>query len=183
VARIGIEEKSIKLAAAAWTFTDRGRERSLRNSARLSPQSASIPKGGNLMFLRLVILYLLTAVAFFAIDFLWLTRFVPKFYRSNLGDILLPKVNAMAGSAFYVIYLMGVLAVVVVPSVRNGALGDAVWKGAVVGLISYATYDLTNLATLKGWSAKVSLVDMTWGTALTAVVCLVSYFIGQWLNV
>jgi uncharacterized membrane protein len=136
-----------------------------------------------MMFLKLVLQYLLTAVAFFAIDFLWLTKFVPKFYRSNLGDILLPKANAVAGAAFYVLYLAGVLAVVVVPAVRAGSLGDAVWKGAVVGLISYATYDLTNLATLKGWSAKVSMVDMAWGTALTAVVCLVSYFIGHWLKV
>ncbi len=136
-----------------------------------------------MMFLKLVLHYLLTAVAFFAIDFLWLTKFVPKFYRSNLGDILLPKVNAVAGAAFYVLYLAGVLAVVVVPAVRSGSLPDAVWKGAVVGLISYATYDLTNLATLKGWSAKVSLVDMAWGTVLTAVVCLVSYFIGHWLKV
>jgi uncharacterized membrane protein len=136
-----------------------------------------------MMFLRLLLLYVLAAVAFFAVDFLWLTRFVPKFYRSNLGDILLTKAKALPGAAFYLLYLAGVLAVVVVPAVRSGSLVDAVWKGAVVGLISYATYDLTNLATLKGWSAKVSTVDMAWGTVLTAVVCLAGYFIGHWLKV
>ena len=136
-----------------------------------------------MMLLKLVLHYLLTAVAFFAIDFLWLTRFVPKFYRSNLGDLLAPKVNYAAAAAFYIVYLAGILAVVVVPAVRAGSLSDAVWKGAVVGLISYATYDLTNLATLKGWSFKVSMVDMAWGTVLTGLVCLVSYYIGQWLKV
>ena len=136
-----------------------------------------------MMFLKLVLHYLLTAVAFFAIDFLWLTRFVPKFYRSNLGDLLAPKVNYAAAAAFYVLYLAGILAVVVVPAVRAGSLPDAVWKGAVVGLIAYATYDLTNLATIRGWSVKVSMVDMAWGTVLTGVVCLVSYYIGHWLKV
>ena len=132
---------------------------------------------------KLVLHYLLTAVAFFAIDFLWLTKFVPKFYRSHLGDLLAPKVNYAAAAAFYVLYLAGILAVVVVPAVHAGSLPGAVWKGAVVGLISYATYDLTNLATIKGWSAKVSIVDMAWGTVLTGVVCLVSYYIGHWLKV
>lgn len=132
---------------------------------------------------KTVLLYVLTAVVFFAIDFIWLSTSNSRFYKANLGDLMLARPNVAAAVGFYLLYLVGVLALVVFPALRAGSVGQAVWKGALFGLVAYATYDLTNLATLKGWSGKVTVVDMIWGTFLTGIVSLISYYLGHWLKV
>lgn len=131
--------------------------------------------------LKYLIAYLATAVVFFAIDFVWLTRAV-GFYRGEIGGLLLdePKLGYAAG--FYLLYVVGVVVLVVMPAVTGGSWVQALLMGALLGLVAYGTYDMTNLATLKGYTLRVALVDMGWGTFLTAVSATAGYFVTQWLS-
>jgi len=130
--------------------------------------------------LKYLIAYLATAVVFFAIDFVWLTRAV-GFYRGEIGSLLLddPKLGYAAG--FYLLYVVGVVVLVVIPAVTGGSWVQALLMGALLGLVAYGTYDMTNMATLKGYTLRVALVDMGWGTFLTAVSALAGYFVTRWL--
>lgn len=131
--------------------------------------------------LKYLIAYVATAVVFFAIDFVWLTRAV-GFYRGEIGNLLLdePKLGYAAG--FYLLYVVGVVVLVVMPAVTAGSWVQALLMGALLGLVAYGTYDMTNMATLKGYTLRVALVDMGWGTFLTAVSALAGYFVTQWLS-
>ncbi len=131
--------------------------------------------------LKFLIAYVATAVVFFAIDFVWLTRAV-GFYRGEIGNLLLdePKLGYAAG--FYLLYVVGVVVLVVMPAVTAGSWVQALLMGALLGLVAYGTYDMTNMATLKGYTLRVALVDMGWGTFLTAVSALAGYFVTQWLS-
>ena len=131
----------------------------------------------------LILLYVLTVAVFLAIDIVWLAFIARGFYKNTLGDMLLPKVNWGAAFGFYLLYIVGILALVVVPAARDAGVVQAVWKGALLGLVAYATYDLSNLATLKGWPGKVVVVDLIWGTVLTTLVSLASYYIAVALGV
>ncbi len=111
------------------------------------------------------------------LDFLWLGTVAKTFYRSQIGKLLLDKPNMTAAVLFYVIYVVGVVMFVISPALEKGSLGYAVTRGALFGFVAYATYDLTNLATMKGFTTKVVLVDLLWGAALTAIVAAVTYLI------
>lgn len=131
----------------------------------------------------IIVLYLLTVVVFLAIDLVWLGVVARGFYKRTLGDMLKPKVNWGAAFGFYLLYIVGIVALAVLPAIRGAGVGEALWRGALLGLIAYATYDLSNLATLKGWPPTVVAVDMVWGTMLTTLVALASFFIGKGLGV
>lgn len=133
--------------------------------------------------LKLVYLYLLTVPVFFAIDMIWLGTVARGFYRDNLGELMAPSVNWPVAIAFYLLYIVGILALSVVPAAREGSYVQALWTGALLGLVAYATYDLTNLATTRGWPANVAFVDMIWGAVLTGAVASASYYIARWLEV
>ena len=77
---------------------------------------------------------------------------------------------------------MGVLALASIPGLREGALAGALWRGALLGLLAYGTYDLTNLATLEGWAWQITVIDLIWGTAVTSLTATVGYFVGRWLG-
>lgn len=109
------------------------------------------------------------------LDALWLTLVANKFYKSQLGSLLLDKPNMMAAVVFYVIYVVGVVAFVITPALDKGSWLHALGFGALFGLVAYATYDLTNLATLKGFPAKLVVVDLLWGAVLTAIVSALTY--------
>lgn len=111
------------------------------------------------------------------LDFVWLGTVAKTFYRSQIGRLLLDKPNMTAAVLFYVIYVVGVVAFVVSPALEKGSLSYALSRGALLGFVAYATYDLTNLATMKGFTVKVVLVDMLWGTLLTAVVAGATFYI------
>jgi len=130
--------------------------------------------------LKYVIAYVATAVVFFGLDFVWLSRAL-GFYRGQIGDLLLeqPKLGFAAG--FYALYVVGIVALVVVPALGGGGWGQALAMGALLGLVAYGTYDMTNMATLKGWSLQLALVDMAWGTFVTAVSALAGYLVTAWL--
>ncbi len=119
--------------------------------------------------LRYIVAYLATAVVFLAIDYVWLTRVALQFYRENLGDLLLANPRIGAAAAFYAVYVIGIVIFAVAPALRSGSALTALAFGALFGFFAYATYDMTNYATLKNWPLTVSVVDIIWGTALTGV--------------
>jgi uncharacterized membrane protein len=126
-------------------------------------------------------LYLLTVPIFFAIDMIWLGFVARGFYQNQLGSFLSDTVNWTAALAFYFLYIAGILIFAVVPALDKGSIARAVVLGALFGFFTYATYDLTNLATLKDWPVKVVMVDIAWGMVLCATVSLCAYVIGRWL--
>jgi uncharacterized membrane protein len=127
-------------------------------------------------------LYLLTIPVFFAIDLVWLGVIAKGLYQKNLGHLLSPAVNWPAAFAFYLIYIVGILLFAVKPALADQSLAKAAIWGALFGFFTYATYDLTNLATLKGWPLKIVVIDVIWGTLLCTLVASASYLIGRWLN-
>ncbi len=127
-------------------------------------------------------LYLLTIPVFFAIDLLWLGVIAKNLYQKNLSHLLSPMVNWPAAFLFYLIYIVGILLFAVKPALIDQSLAKAATWGALFGFFTYATYDLTNLATLKDWPLKVVVVDVAWGTLLCTLVASVSYLIGRWLS-
>ncbi len=127
-------------------------------------------------------LYLLTVPVFFAIDMLWLGLIAKSFYRNQLGAFLGDSFNWPAAVLFYFVYIVGILIFAVLPALAKGSLGHALLWGALFGLFTYATYDLTNYATLPGWPVKVVIIDIAWGTVLCSAVSVASYSIGRWLQ-
>ncbi len=127
-------------------------------------------------------LYLLTLVAFLAIDMVWLGLVARGFYRKYLGYLLSPNPNWIAAIIFYLLFVAGILVFAVVPGLEAGAPGKAVLLGALFGLFTYATYDLTNQATIKDWPLVITLVDLVWGTVLSSTVAWIGFVIGRWLG-
>ena len=113
------------------------------------------------------------------LDALWLTTVANTFYKSQIGSLLLTKPNMVAAMLFYFIYLVGVVVFVINPAISKGSWVYALGMGALFGLVAYATYDLTNLATLKGFTNKLVVVDLIWGAFLTATVSVVTYAVYQ----
>ena len=117
------------------------------------------------------------------IDFIWLGYVAKKLYYDEIGALLLDKPNMTAAVLFYVIYVIGIVAFAINPAIEKSSWQYALGYGALFGLIAYATYDLTNLATLKGWSTKIVVIDMAWGAVLTGTVAVATYWIvTKWLS-
>jgi uncharacterized membrane protein len=127
-------------------------------------------------------IYLAAFAAFFAIDMIWLGVVARGFYRHQLGFLLREQPNWWAAVAFYLLFLVGLLVFAIVPGLQATSLRKAVLMGAFFGLVTYATYDLTNLATVKNWPWAVTAVDMLWGAVLSAGVTCVGYLAGDWLR-
>lgn len=126
--------------------------------------------------------YLAMLVSFFVIDLVWLGIVARRFYKRQLEFLLSPAPNWPVAIIFYLLFIAGMLVFVVSPSLQAGSWKKAVLLGAFFGLVTYATYDLTNHATVKGWPWIVSVVDLCWGTLLSASVCTIGYFAGRWFN-
>ena len=131
--------------------------------------------------MKVIYLYFLTVPVFFGIDMIWLGFVAKGFYRNNLGQLLRPDVNWTAALVFYLLYIGGILIFATMPALEKNSLYQAVVLGGLFGFFAYATYDLTNLATLKGWPLNVVIVDIIWGIVLTASVAAASFLIGRWL--
>ena len=127
-------------------------------------------------------LYLLTIPIFFAIDLLWLGVIAKNLYQKNLAHLLSPEVNWPAALLFYFMYIAGIILFAVKPAIDSQSMAKAVVWGALFGFFTYATYDLTNLATLKNWPIKVVVIDIVWGTVLCTSVASASYLISRWLS-
>jgi uncharacterized membrane protein len=111
------------------------------------------------------------------IDAVWLVLVANKFYKDQIGGLLLEKPNFVAAVLFYVIFLIGVVVFVLNPALLARDWTVALGLGALLGFVAYSTYDLTNLSTLKGFPAKLVIVDLIWGTLLTTSVSVTAYFI------
>jgi uncharacterized membrane protein len=116
----------------------------------------------------LAISYVVFLVIFAGVDFVWLSRAGDALYRPTMGDMTLADFRLAPAVAFYLIYAVGAIFFAVAPALETGDWMTAALRGALFGLCAYATYDLTNHATLKNWSTTLSLVDMGWGSLLTA---------------
>lgn len=127
---------------------------------------------------QIVMTYLISVPVFFVIDMVWLGLVARNFYQGQIGHLLGP-VNWPAAIIFYLIFLVGVLLFAIMPALKTGDWTQALLWGALFGFFTYATYDLTNLATLKDWPLTVVVVDMIWGTVLSASVATVTYLIAS----
>jgi uncharacterized membrane protein len=125
-------------------------------------------------FRQTVILYLITLAVFFAVDMVWLGVVAKNFYRKHLGYLMGPKVGWPAAILFYLLFIAGLLIFAVRPALVAGAPIKALLLGAFLGLVAYATYDLTNQATVKDWPVVVTVVDLVWGTTLGGIVSWLS---------
>ena len=117
-----------------------------------------------------IILYstLITALIFLIIDVIWLSFAVKSFYRPNIGHLLLDKPVMWAAALFYLVYVFGLGVVIIEPSINFDDTFKFLFKAFMFGLVAYGTYNLTNMATVKGWSPFVVCIDMLWGGSLTA---------------
>jgi uncharacterized membrane protein len=127
-------------------------------------------------YLQYIALYALTIPVFFAIDLVWIGVLAKGFYQTHIGW-LLGDVRWVPAIIFYLLYIGGILLFAVTPALRSGSWTTALLLGAGLGLLAYATYDLTSLALIKDWPLIVTVVDMVWGTVLTALVAVASYHI------
>jgi uncharacterized membrane protein len=114
-----------------------------------------------------IIVYLVTLALFVGIDFVWLGFIAKRFYSAEIGILLAEKMNFPAAASFYLIYAAGLMFFAVQPGLTAGGWYRAAMLGGLFGFVAYATYDLSNLATLRGWSTKLAMVDMVWGAVLS----------------
>ncbi len=110
---------------------------------------------------------------------IWLGLVAQKFYRAQIGFLMRDGFNWVAALLFYFLFIVGLILFVIMPALKNDSLLHAILFGALFGLITYATYDLTNLATIKNWPLLVTIVDLVWGAILASAVSAVSFFIAS----
>jgi len=118
--------------------------------------------------------YVTVTIVFVLLDAAWLTVMGPVLYKPALGDILADKVRLAPAIVFYLLYPIGIAIFAVLPALRAGSVGHAAMYGALFGLFAYATYDLTNAATLRQWTTQITLADMAWGAIATGLAATIS---------
>jgi len=128
-----------------------------------------------------IIAYLSTALTFLGFDVVWLSVAAGRLYKPRLGPLLLDSFSVTPAVAFYLLYIFGILTFAVFPALATARWTTALWRGALLGLVAYATYDLTNQATLKGWSTTVTIADLCWGTALTSIAATAGFLVTRWV--
>ncbi len=128
------------------------------------------------MFLKL---FFIALPVFFVIDMVWLVLVAKNFYQKQIGFLMKPDINWLAAIVFYLLFIAGLVTFVISPAVEKQSWVHALLFGALFGLITYATYDLTNLATIKDWPLLVTIVDLIWGTVLAASISVVTYLIAN----
>lgn len=126
------------------------------------------------MFIKL---FLVAFLVFLVIDLAWLGLIAKNLYKKHLGFIMSEKVNWTAAIIFYVIFIVGIIIFVVMPALETGSIRKVLINGALFGLVTYATYDLTNLATLEKWPVKITIIDLIWGTFLSTSVSLITFLV------
>ena len=126
--------------------------------------------------LKWIAAYVGAGVAFAAVDYVWLTNMTDRLYKPVIGPIMAAKPDMVAAVLFYLIYIGGIVFLAIAPALKEGAWTRAALNGAVLGFVAYATYDLTNQATLAVWQVRLTILDLMWGTVLTTVAATVGYF-------
>jgi uncharacterized membrane protein len=131
---------------------------------------------------KYLVTYGATLIAFLAIDFVWLGFVATRFYREQLGHMMLEKPLLGVAFAFYALYALGIVVFAVMPGLRDDSWRTAALLGALLGLVAYGTYDLTNFATLKSWPAAMTFVDMAWGMVLTAASATAGFYAASYFD-
>ena len=121
--------------------------------------------------------YFVALIIFFVIDIIWLVVVARKLYQQKLGFIMSDSPNWIAAAIFYLIFIVGVVFFVINPALEKESWKYALFVGMLFGFITYSTYDLTNLATLKDWPLQITIIDLIWGTSLGGLVSMITYFI------
>jgi uncharacterized membrane protein len=133
------------------------------------------------------IAYLAILLPFGLLDAVWLSLMGPRLYKPTLGDILLANVNVPAAVSFYLLYPIGILVFATLPALKAGSVAPALIYAALFGALAYATYDLTNQATLRNWTLQLTLADMAWGAIASGLAGAASYYatrtVGGWLGI
>ena len=124
--------------------------------------------------------YVIAFVVFFLIDMLWLGVIAKNLYQKELGHLMAPQFKLVPALLFYLLYIGGLVFFAIIPSFESESVKNAILYGALFGLVSYATYDLTNLATLKGWPVKIVIYDLLWGTFISATTAGISLWVGSY---
>ncbi|PSC06682.1 DUF2177 domain-containing protein [Alsobacter soli] len=128
---------------------------------------------------RALVMYVCAFLVMIPLDLVWLGVVARRFYVEQIGGLLLERPNLPPAVAFYALYVVGVVIFAMMPAARSGSWIDAALYGALFGFFAYATYDLTNLATLKGYSAAMAAVDIAWGVLVTAVTASLGYLLAR----
>jgi uncharacterized membrane protein len=131
--------------------------------------------------MKYVVAYLAAGITLFAVDLVWLGIVAKSFYRDQIGPLMLDQINIPAAILFYALYVVGVVIFAVAPALHASSWRTAIVLGALFGFFAYATYDMTNLATLRGWPIAVVVVDIAWGTFLTAISATAAFMVTQCL--
>jgi len=131
---------------------------------------------------RSLLVYVITLPIFFAIDLVWLSVVAKNFYRQQIGHLLSADVGWGAAILFYLVFIAGIVFFAVKPALESHSAGRALAYGAFLGFLTYATYDLTNQATMRDWPVIVTVVDLAWGTVLSASVAYLSYQVSTRLS-
>ena len=128
-----------------------------------------------------ILLYISTAIVFLALDVVMLKKVMYPLFSANIGPMMLEDLRMGPAAVFYLFYVVGVVWFVSIPALNVGSIAQAFFAGAVLGALAYGTYEFTNFATLKGWTAQMVMVDVTWGAVLTGTsaavgVAVTKYF-------
>ena len=126
------------------------------------------------MFIKL---YLIALPVFLIIDMVWLTLIAKSFYAKQIGFLMAKNPNLLAALIFYLIFIVGLIVFVITPALDKKSWIDALLMGAFFGLVTYSTYDLTNLATVKDWPLIITVIDLIWGMTVSATVSIITFFI------
>ena len=129
--------------------------------------------------MRYLLAYLGSGVVMAILDAAWLIVVGPRLYRPAIGELLAPEPNLRVAVVFYLVYVAGIVFLAVTPALRDGSAWRALVSGAVLGLVAYATYDLTNQATLRVWPLHITLIDVAWGTFVTTAAALGGYWLAS----
>lgn len=123
--------------------------------------------------------YLITVVVFFLVDIVWLGFISKNLYKKYLGDLMAPNVNWTAAIVFYLLFIAGLVFFVINPAIEKESLRYALLVGGFFGLITYSTYDLTNLSTLKDWPINITIIDIIWGTILNSATAAITFLVAN----
>jgi uncharacterized membrane protein len=127
-----------------------------------------------------IVAYAAALIVFGILDAIWLTTMTSRLYRPALGEILLENLRFGPALVFYLLYPIGLVVFAAMPALRSGSVGMALAYGALFGLLAYATYDLTNYATLRAWTLQLTLIDLAYGTVVAALTAASSYYAARW---
>jgi uncharacterized membrane protein len=130
--------------------------------------------------MRYAMAYVTTLVTFLAIDAVWLMTMSQRLYRRHLGDILVDSFNPAPAALFYLIYIAGIIFFATTPAFSTGKWTTAALNGALYGFFAYATYDLTNQATIRGWPTAITVADICWGSLLSSVAATVGFLLTRY---